>query len=192
MPHFEPQDAIPEPDFLDLDATQPSPTDGVPPLTTLPPDTAKVQSALDAPAAPLQSENNPASSVEHGTGLIEAAAQMTKEEENERAGRLKDKLIATSNMTNNLRRSEDNKAVPELDIGDEALPNVPKGSPPPIAHLPDVMIDMAGYHSKDTSDQTVVGSESRFRFDDYITASNATRAQEQLMSAFSCNLTQGR
>jgi phosphatidate phosphatase LPIN len=182
MPHFEPQDVIPEPDFLDLDATQPPPTDGVPPLTTLPPDTAEVQSTLDGTAAPLQSDNTPASSVEHGTGLIEAAAQMAKEEEDERAGRLKDKLIATSNMvTNNLRRSTDNKAVPEPDIGDEALPNVPKGSPPPVAHLPDVIIDMAGYHSKDTSDQTVVGSESRFRFDDYITASNATRAQEQLM-----------
>jgi phosphatidate phosphatase LPIN len=182
MPHFESQDAIPEPDFLDLDATQPPQTDGVPPLTTLPPDAAKVQSALDAPAAPLQSDNTPASSVEHGTGLMEAAAQMAKEEENERAGQLKDKLFATSNMvTNTLRRSKDNKAVPEPDIGDEALPNVPKGTPPPIAHLPDVIIDMAGYHSKDASDQTVTDSESRFRFDDYITASNATRAQEQLM-----------
>jgi phosphatidate phosphatase LPIN len=151
----------------------------------LPPDTAKGQ---DAPAVSLQSDNNPTSPtalgalVEHGTGLVDAAAQMAKEEENERAGKLKDKLIATSNMvTNNLSRSKDNKAVPEPDIGDEALPNVPKGSPPPVAHLPDVMIDMAGYHSKDTSDQTVTGSESRFRFDDYISASTSSRAQEQLM-----------
>jgi phosphatidate phosphatase LPIN len=107
---------------------------------------------------------------------------MAKEEETERAGQLKDKLVATSNMvTNNLRRTRNNEAVPEPDVGDEALPNVPKGSPPPVAHLSDVMIDMAGYHSKDASDQTVTGSESPFQFDDYISTSAATRAQKQLM-----------
>jgi hypothetical protein len=154
----------------------------------LPLDASKVAPALHAPASSLQSDSHAAPStvtgalVERGTELVEATARMVKEEESERAGQVKDRPITTSNIVaNKLRRSKENEAVPEPGIGDEALPKVPKALPPPIAHLPDVMIDMAGYHSKDASDQTVMGSESRFHFDDYISASAATRAQEALM-----------
>jgi len=175
---------IPEPDFLDLDAPRQPRTDDGPPLTALPPGAVGQLSTLGAAAAASVHDTLQAAedaSVRQGTGLIKAAVRVAKEEENERVGRLKDKLLATSNtVTNMLRGSNDNEAVTEPDIGDELLPKT-KVSPPSVAQLGDVMLDMAGYHSKDASDQTVTGSESRLHFQDYDTATSATKAQEQIM-----------
>lgn len=155
------------------------------PLTTLPSESGNAAPAiLDAP---VQSEirsgpSKLAASLE--PGFIEAAARVAKEEQNERLGQLKDKFTASANvLSNSLSRSKAAPGAEEADIGDEALPNKKGASPPPVAYLHDVVVDMAGYHSKQESDQTVTGNgeESRYRFEDYLTTTQAARAQEKLM-----------
>jgi hypothetical protein len=176
------QEPIPEPDFLDLDATSTEQSDlrEVPPLTELPPSTYSFPSSQ--PGIPLSHPNDATTSASHikvplnnAKNLAESAARLAQEEEKERIGLLHDKLAATQNvMANSLSLSDNSKLQP----GDEALPKRKKsGSPPPVAYLHDAVIDMAGYHSKEASDQTI----RRRRFEDDITASAATRAQKQLM-----------
>lgn len=177
---------------MDLDATQQPTTEDVP-LTILPPESGRAEGVLDVQTPALQSDAQTRKPSKLAASLqpdfVEAAARVIKEEENERAGQIKDRLIASANViSNSLHRSrQNNDALPEgeEDIGDEALPHKKNVSPPPVAYLKDVVIDMAGYHSKQESDQTVTGAETemerRYRFDDYITASAATKAQQQLM-----------
>ncbi|KAG8826985.1 hypothetical protein FRB91_000151 [Serendipita sp. 411] len=173
------QDMIPEPDFLDLDAISTSaPKDAeVPPLTKLPPSvSAEPTTAL----APDQAINPPYATKADPWNVAEAALQAVKEEEKERVGQLKDKLIAAQNLVRN-STSSSKSIPPESDIGDEVLPKHKDVTPPPVAHLDGVVIDMAGYHSKEASDRTIIGHNRTSGFNDMITTSAARKAQEKLI-----------
>ncbi|CAG7848768.1 Nuclear elongation and deformation protein 1 [Serendipita indica DSM 11827] len=174
------EDGIPEPDFLDLNASATPPKDSnAVPLTRLPPASSSVPTLL------VESTNeDDASSTAVAAKLGKAALAAAKEEETERLGHLKDKLIAAQNIVaNKIRRpSSDDSQPPQPDLGDEALPTHKKGgSPPPVAYLHDVVVDMAGYHSKEASDQTVTGPDRSYQFEDDITAAAAQRAQKELI-----------
>ena len=123
------------------------------------------------------------SDVEFGARLGKAALAAAKEEEMERLGHLKDKLTAAQNIVANKIRPSFGESKPSKpDLGDEALPTHKKsGSPPPVAYLHDVVVDMAGYHSKEASDQTITGPNRSFQFEDDITAAVAKKAQKELM-----------
>jgi phosphatidate phosphatase LPIN len=121
--------------------------------------------------------------LQYGKELGEAALRAVKEEETERMGQLQDQFKATQNIIfNQTRKISSGTLRVAPDRGDEVLPvHKPTGSPPPVAALSDVVLDMAGYHSKEASDRTVKGEKSRFNFED-ISASKASKAQAQLMS----------
>ncbi|KAG8832137.1 hypothetical protein FRC17_001970 [Serendipita sp. 399] len=178
------EDTIPEPDFLDLDAiSSTSPKDAkVPPLTKLPPSNSPGLPAILPPDQVLDHPHTVRINGRDVVNLPEAALQAAKEEEKERAGQLKDKLVAAQNLVvNSISASKDNNLPPDADIGDEVLPRYREASPPPVAHLKGVDVDMAGYHSKEASDRTVIGHTRAHDMDDVINASAAKAAQEDII-----------
>lgn len=171
---------------MDLNAGgTPPKASNVPPLTKLPPPDTGLSSSLDGPAPTSAQEKSTPTKfpLNYGKELGEAALRAVKEEETERFGQLKDQFRAAQNIVSNQTHTRPSGPlrVPP-DRGDEALPvHKPTGSPPPVANLGNVVVDMAGYHSKDASDQTVRGENSRFTFEDGISATTASKAQARLM-----------
>lgn len=90
-------------------------------------------------------------------------------------------------ITKKLRRasSVDDSASAAAQHGDPVPAKEDRKDPnPPVAYLDDVVVDMAGYHSKERSDRTVKGREGlveRIMFDGDMPPSVAENAQALLM-----------
>ena len=174
------QTRIAEPDFLDLDAVpgkDTTPTGSVfatsppAPLIDLPPtDTQPVArdnltggSAIpETPSEILQPSSLLVRTTEFGTGLAATAVRALKEEEKDHIGHFKDQTATAQNFAKERPAPHSHSIqVGNEDKGDESLPDMSTEGvqAPSVAYKHDVVLDMEGYHSKERSDGTVVGSE---------------------------------
>ena len=167
-------------DLNDLDAAAakkasdlisvPSP-DSKPPATS-PPDDLLDHSPSSPSAVGPSSFLQAANALTHAGQIARTAGSLTKavgkfvkEDEEERMGQLKDRFIALDNMARNMSSTTGKVGggnnLPQSGKGDEALPEIDEneGRPPEIVYNHDVVIDMAGYHQREESDQTVTGDD---------------------------------
>ncbi|TDL29651.1 LNS2-domain-containing protein [Rickenella mellea] len=167
-----------EPEYLDLNGTPPieDPKRNRPSGLSLtkPVDVAHTLHTSDS-ALPTQVEasddiGNGSSSPTGPANILGRAAHLGKaivkaavETEKEHQAQVADKVDAARNaIANGYARWQGDKRTDNSweARGDEALPHVEEGegSPPPVVYHGDVVLDMAGYHSKTRSDETITNS----------------------------------
>lgn len=170
-----------EPDFLDLDAVPVNEDKnvvlGTLPVGTLPehpfdaPEVSaeELQAVLHDPTEALAPSTLLGRAAHYGAHLGSAAVEALKEEEEERVGKLKDRITAAHQIAAKrvglkkhfIGRSGSGGVGSQK--GDEALPDLDSedAQPPEVEYKKDVVLDMDGYHSRERSDQTVMAEDDR-------------------------------
>lgn len=154
-----------------LGAPEQLPIASLPPVVEPPPVPKNAQDILPTPTEALAPSSLLGRTAKYGAHLGSAAIRAVMEEQQERAGKLKDRVTVAQNMAARRLGLKMNVSPGDgADKGDEALPDLDgeAAQPPDVLYGSDVVVDMEGYHSRDPSDQTVTGDDDRPQFRDVV------------------------